>query len=243
MLPKQALFNEQVENQCFCSLGLGTGKQKIMQKPPTSVVMPLPHSDPSELILNCLKQSTTPRTMPIRCCNFRLCLHYIKHGSDKKTVFELRYCAKLLSPIAFLGPPRETEETDDDYSLRCTKTRNQDNIAFETAWKNVHIKGNDTTSTITPQFLTRHLCEITKTAWQNKLQESLSTIEIDRFDDPGMHPSTIGDLWDCGERKLQRLFSQFNEMEETERYLQNDRTVIQQARTRGKLNQFANVPL
>jgi hypothetical protein len=58
-----------------------------------------------------------------------------------------------------------------------------------------------------------------------------------------MHPSIIGDLWACGERKLQRLLSRTNEMQETSLHLQQNRTPLQQARIRGKLNKLANVPL
>lgn len=58
-----------------------------------------------------------------------------------------------------------------------------------------------------------------------------------------MHPSIIGDLWDCGERKLQRLLSRLNEMEQTGQHLKVERTAQLQARLRGKLNQMANIPL
>ena len=76
-----------------------------------------------------------------------------------------------------------------------------------------------------------------------KLQENLSAIDIDRYENPGMYPSIIGDLWDCGERKIQRLFSRINEMEQTEQYLKTERTPQLQARIRGKLNKMANIPL
>jgi hypothetical protein len=58
-----------------------------------------------------------------------------------------------------------------------------------------------------------------------------------------MYPSIIGDLWDCGERKIQRLFSRINVMEQTEQYLKTERTPQLQARIRGKLNKMANIPL
>jgi hypothetical protein len=76
-----------------------------------------------------------------------------------------------------------------------------------------------------------------------KLQENLSAIDIDRYENPGMYPSIIGDLWDCGERKIQRLLSRINEMEHTEQYLKSERTPQLQARIRGKLNKMANIPL
>ena len=123
-----------------------------------------------------------------------------------------------------LGPPRESDENDNDNSRRCSKTRNQDNIAFETAWKRSYILGNDTESTITPESLTKSLREIADTQWQKKFQENLSATDIDRYENPGMYPSIIGDLWDCGERKIQRLFSRINEMEQTEQYLKSEMT-------------------
>ncbi len=58
-----------------------------------------------------------------------------------------------------------------------------------------------------------------------------------------MYPPIIGDLWDCGERKIQRLFSRINEMEQTEKYLKTDRTPQLQAHIRGKLNKMANILL
>jgi hypothetical protein len=142
-----------------------------------------------------------------------------------------------------LGPQRESDENDNDYSRRCSKTRNQDNIAFETAWKRTYILGSDTESTITPESLTKSLREIADTQWQKKFQENLSATDIDRYENPGMYPSIIGDLWDCGERKIQRLFSRINEMEQTKQYLKTERTPKQQARIRGKLNKMANIPL
>ncbi len=86
-----------------------------------------------------------------------------------------------------LGPQRDDEENDDEYSRRCMKTRNQDSIAFR--------KRMDTTPMTTPESMTTTLYETTNNAWQNQLHENLSAIEIDRYENPGMHPSIIGDLW------------------------------------------------
>jgi hypothetical protein len=133
--------------------------------------------------------------------------------------------------------------TASDLKENPTKTRNQDNIAFETAWKRTYILGNDTKSTITPESLTKSLREIADTQWQKKLQKNLSATDIDRYENPGMYPSIIGDLWDCGERKIKCLLSRINEMEQTEQYLKTERTPQQQARIRGKLNKMANIPL
>ena len=79
-----------------------------------------------------------------------------------------------------LGPPRESDENDNDNSRRCSKTRNQDNIVFETEGKGSYILGNDTESKITPESLTKTLREIADTQWQKKLQENLSATDIDR---------------------------------------------------------------
>jgi hypothetical protein len=90
-----------------------------------------------------------------------------------------------------LGPQRDIDETDDDYSRRCYKARKQDHITFETAWKTKYILGIDTPSTTTPESLTQTLREIADTQWQNKLQDNLSAIETDRYENPACtHPSS-----------------------------------------------------
>ncbi len=248
MLPKNALQNEQVENQCFRPLrhgGFGYKKANNVLEATYIGGFALAAFGPfgiGTINLDLLNTIINPKNHYNYLLQFpsMMALHLAwKRQTNNDRITTL--CKAAVADC--LGPSREDEENDDEHSRRCVKTRNQDHIAFENAWKRKNIKRTDTTLMTTPESMTTTLLETSNTKWQNKLREDLSAaLEINRYENPGMHPSIIGDLWDCGERKLQRLLSRINEMQETSLYLQQNRTSLQQARIRGKLNQMANVP-
>jgi hypothetical protein len=247
MLPKNAFEYEHVENQCFRPLrygGLGYKKANNVSEAAYIGGFALAAFGPfgiGEIDGDLLNAIMNPENHYNSILQFPSMMAL--HSAWKRQTNNDRATALCKAAVAdCLGPPREAEESDEEYSFRCAKTRNQDNIAFEKAWKLQNIKGTD--STITTESITTTLLETSNTEWQNKLFfENLSALEIDRFNNPGMHPSIIGDLWACGERKLQRLLSRTNEMQETSLHLRQNRTPLQQARIRGKLNKLANVPL
>jgi len=248
MLPKNALATDQVEQQCFRPLRHGgLGYRKSMNTTAAAYVggfalaahgpFGIGKIDPE--LMESINNPTNYETSILQFPSiFALHQAWLQLLNNERA---MTLCKAAVADC--LGPQRDIDENDDDYSRRCYKVRKQDNITFETAWKRKYILGINSASTTTPESLTQTLREITETQWQNMLQDNPSTIEIDRYDNPGMHPSIIGDLWDCGERKLQRLFSRLNEMEETELHLKSERTAQLQARLRGKLNQMANIPL
>ena len=139
-----------------------------------------------------------------------------------------------------LAPPRQPDETDNEFKSRQKQKRQHDNAHYEAVWKNIHIKGTESPD-ITPQQLTTTILQEAEAAWNRKLNPT--EFQNDRYQNPDKHPSIICNLWSSGEQKIQQLLSRLNDMDTSILLLSSPRTTMQQARVRGKLNKMANIPL
>jgi hypothetical protein len=165
MLPKNAMSNEQVENQCFRPLRhAGLGYRQAKKTLETAYIggfalaaygpFGIGKIDPEllESIDNPDNYATFIFQYPSM---FALHQAWLRLLNNERVT---KLCKAAVADC--LGPQKEPDENDNDYSRRCLKTRTQDHIAFETAWKRSYILGNDTESTITPESLTQTLREI-----------------------------------------------------------------------------------
>jgi hypothetical protein len=75
-------------------------------------------------------------------------------NSWEKQIKSQRIIALCKAAVAdSLAPPRQSDETDNEFKSRQKQIRQQDNAHYEAVWKNIHIKGTESTDT-TPQQLT-----------------------------------------------------------------------------------------
>ena len=168
----------------------------------------------------------------------------VRTGTDKNDQ-RIRVMAKAaVMGLLKTGMERPEEGMSDaDWNYVMQEHRDKEGARYEQAWKGEHITG--TGGKGSSRIINKEMEEEARKIFMNNFRtnETNPQRQAEKFLRPHRWPGILKDLWEAGERKIQRLISRLQDMDRLQEAITNTPDLRTQARQRAMMNRMANIPL